>query len=504
MRFLRPVFWTLLLGAAFFSFGEKVCAASPPSELATDSFPRPITSYGDDNVGNLWQKLGQRIVTEPFNIVATVIFLLAIIHTFLASRFLRIAHRYQHRFEALEKEDADPLIARQRDRMRFRATVFHFLGEVEAVFGIWAIPLAVAIVAFHGWGTMVHYFNGVNYVEPIFVFVVMAIASSRPILRFAEGCLSLFAGLGGKTPAAWWVSILTVGPLLGSFITEPAAMTICALLLLERFYKLEPSMKLRYATLGLLFVNISVGGTLSHFAAPPVVMVAGKWGWGFGYMFLHFGWKAVFGIVAANILFFAAFRKELLALKSREDDARAGHESIPLFITAVHILAIAWTVLNSHYPALIISGLLFFLAFVTATGRHQSTVGLRSPMLVGFFLAALVIHGGCQQWWIAPVLGDLTKWPLMIGATLLTAVNDNAAITYLATLVPGFTDELKYAVVVGAVTGGGLTVIANAPNPAGQSILQRAFGDGGVNPLGLFLAALIPTLIMGAAFMLLP
>ena len=74
-----------------------------------------------------------------------------------------------------------------------------------------------------------------------------------------------------------------------------------------------------------------------------------------------------------------------------------------------------------------------------------------------------------------------------------------AAITYLSTLVPGFTDSLKYAVVAGAVTGGGLTVIANAPNPAGQSILKIFFKNG-VSPLGLLLGALIPTFIMFAVF----
>jgi hypothetical protein len=476
-------------------------AASAPDAVV--DFPPPISSYADDNEPGLFKKLAGRVAEQPFNLVATIIFFLAICHTFLASKFLSISHHFEHQFEALEKQGNDPAVLRRKDQMRFRATLFHFFGEVEAVFGIWLIPLGIAIVAFKGWSTMITYFNRVNYVEPIFVFVVMAIASSKPILRFAEGCLSLFASLGGKTPAAWWLSILTVGPLLGSFITEPAAMTICAMLLLERFYKLEPSMKLRYATLGLLFVNISVGGTLSHFAAPPVVMVAGKWGWGFSHMLMNFGWKAVVGIVVANLIFFAAFYKELVGLKLRKGGAEEDREAIPPFVTIVHLLAIAWTVLNSHYPALVLIGLLFFLAFVVATERHQNSINLRSPMLVGFFLAALVVHGGCQQWWIAPVLSGLGEWPLMIGATLLTAVNDNAAITYLATLVPGFTEELKYAVVAGAVTGGGLTVIANAPNPAGQSILQSAFGENGIKPLGLLLAALIPTLIMGLALMLL-
>jgi hypothetical protein len=506
MKICRKSLFCLILLGAFVACSGNATAAAPPADLPP--FPRPTDSYNDEATPDLWQRLAGRVAAEPFNLVATAIFFLAICHTFLASKFLAIAHDYEHRYDALEKAEARAGelsgVARQRDRLRFQATLFHFLGEVEAVFGIWAIPLGIAIVSFHGWKTMVHYFDGVEYTEAIFVFVVMAIASSKPVLRFAESCLSLFAAIGGKTPAAWWLSILTVGPLLGSFITEPAAMTICALLLVERFYTLQPSMRLRYATLGLLFVNISVGGTLSHFAAPPVVMVAGKWDWGFGYMFMKFGWKAIVGITVANTLFFATFRKELLSMKSRHHATEGGGQPIPPFITIVHLLAIVWTVLNAHYPALVIFGLLFFLAFVVATERHQIAINLRSPMLVGFFLAALVIHGGCQRWWIAPVLGDLGKWPLMIGSVLLTAFNDNAAITYLATLVPGFTEELKFAVVAGAIAGGGLTVIANAPNPAGQSILQSQFGDGGISPLGLLLAALIPTIIMGAAFMLLP
>jgi hypothetical protein len=496
-----PQLRSIVLFALFLALPGIASAAAPAL-----AFPPAISSYGDDGISGLWAKLTGRIAAEPFNIVATVIFFFAICHTFLASRFLALSHHYEREFHALEKEeiDADPRVARRRDQLRFRGMLCHFLGEVEAIFGIWVIPLAIAIVAFHGWGTMVHYIDGVNYTEPIFVFVVMAIASTKPVLRFAEHCLSLVAGFGGGTPAAWWLSILTVGPLLGSFITEPAAMTICALLLLERFYKLKPSMKLRYATLGLLFVNISVGGTLTHFAAPPVVMVAAKWDWGFLHMLTDFGWKAAVGIVVANALFFVAYRKELLALKPTTESSHARERPIPAAITIVHIAAIGWTVLNAHHVALVLLGLLFFLAFTVATDRHQAAVQLRTPLLVGFFLAALVIHGGCQQWWIAPVLGSLTRWPLMIGSTLLTAVNDNAAITYLATLVPGFTEELKHAVVAGAVAGGGLTVIANAPNPAGQSILQSQFGKDGIHPLGLFLAALIPTVIMGMALMLLP
>ena len=56
---------------------------------------------------------------------------------------------------------------------------------------------------------------------------------------------------------------------------------------------------------------------------------------------------------------------------------------------------------------------------------------------------------------------------LFFGAAALTAITDNAALTYLGSLVEDISDQSKYSLVAGAVAGGGLTVIANAPNPAG-------------------------------------
>ena len=147
-----------------------------------------------------------------------------------------------------------------------------------------------------------------------------------------------------------------------------------------------------------------------------------------------------------------------------------------------------------------VAGMLFFLGFAIVTESYQNRVNLKPALLVGFFLGGLVFHGGVQAWWIAPILGNLAEIPLMLGATVLTAFNDNAAITFLATLVPGFTDSLKHAVVAGAVTGGGLTIIANAPNPAGVSILKKYFTNG-VSAGGLLRAALAPTAIMLVIFL---
>jgi hypothetical protein len=349
----------------------------------------------------------------------------------------------------------------------------------------------------------------VNFTEAMFVVVIMAIASTRPVLRIAEQGLRAVAALGRESTAAWWLAILIIAPVLGSFITEPAAMTIAALLLARQFYTLKPSPRFCYATLGLLFVNISVGGTFTHFAAPPVLMVATPWQWDMAYMFTHFGWRALAGIVIATLLYYWIFRKEFAALDQtraaaigRGKKGMAEGSPVPTWITAVQLLFMAFTVFVAHYPALFIGGFLCFLAFSQATAHHQGKLDLRPPLLVGFFLAGLVVHGGLQGWWIEPVLQRLAATPLFLAATVLTAFNDNAAITYLATLVPGFSDALKYAVVAGAVTGGGLTVIANAPNPAGQNILQRFF-PGGVSPLGLLLAALAPTVVLAGCFLLL-
>ena len=574
-------------------------AADPP---AADPFPRPLDTYED--TGGIWETLKYRASEVPFNLVATIIFFLAIIHTFLTSRFLSIAHRFEHEHEEkIERGEAD------RNSVCPRSRLFHFLGEVEAVFGIWAIALVVAILVFYDWKTVIHYVGyKVNFTEPAFVVVIMTLAATRPILRLAEGIIRRIAGIFGGSLTANWLVTLTIGPKLGSFITEPAAMTICALVLARTFYELEPSSRFKYATLGLLFVNISIGGTSSHFAAPPVLMVAGPWDWGMTHMMAHFGWKATVGMLISNALYFLAFRGELAKLEEKfqvvrlkdeiqrlylqrskvdaefdravrdfdgrdelrgevdgaiqriadsvrekleksyipgllekgidEDvvreafsrrfeeiklreirrlypgilpDERRGpfidpdwdnrDDPVPAWVTLVHVLFMAWTIVCAHYPPLFMLGMLFFLGFAEISQSYQNRVDLRPAMLVGFFLAGLVIHGGVQGWWIAPILGSLSEVPLMVAATVLTAFNDNAAITYLATLVPDFSDALKHAVVAGAVVGGGLTIIANAPNPAGVALLKKYF-DNGVSPAGLLAGSLVPTIIAFCVFLL--
>ena len=483
----------------------------------TQYAPFPIPpEHAKEVDGGILEILQVRIEEDPFNLAATIIFFLAILHTFMASKFLKISHKLEHEHEEKLKKHGvkDDLHPDGVPEVSFKATLFHFLGEIEAVFGLWVIALAGAATYFHGWEDFKYYIaKDRNFTEPLFVVIIMAVASSRPVLRFAEKMMSVAASLGKGSPTAWWLSVLIVAPILGSFITEPAAMTIAALLLAKKFYRYNPPAKLAYGTLGLLFVNISVGGTLTHFAAPPVLMVAGTWDWNTPFMILHFGWKAVIGIFIATGAYYLFFRKELFKLSDGADGREDGSISsnswlerehpVPFWVTIVHLFFLAWTVYNAHYPAMFIGGFLFFLAFSTATQHHQNPLSLRTPILVGFFLAGLIIHGGCQAWWISPIITSLDAKLLMFGSTVLTAFNDNAAITYLAAQVPDISEAAKHAVVAGAVVGGGLTVIANAPNPAGQSILSKFFKDG-ISPLGLLLGALVPTAILYACFTFLP
>ena len=505
----------LLVVAILFIFAPTGSAAG--AHAAEPVFVTEMAKFPEmekaQNVEGIGATLAFRAKQQPFLLVASIIFVLAILHTFFALPITKLSHKVQHDHDAeirrLRAAQGETVNA--ENMVSFKATLLHFFGEVEAIFGIWVVVLLAAMLSFYDLTTVKTYMMEVNFTEPLFVVIIMALASTRPVLNFAESSLSFFARIGKETPAAWWLVILTVAPLLGSLITEPGAMTIAAMLLSKKFYHLKPSPRFAYATLGLLFVNISIGGVLTNFAAPPVLMVAQKWGLTTGEMLLHFGDKAAISILASTLVYYFFFRKELtaMALRAGDHDGDGQGDVIqkktqtPLFITLTHLGFMVWTVAFAHYPPMFIGGFLFFLAFSQATAHHQSDVNLRGPILVGFFLAGLVIHGGLQGWWLAPIISGLTEVPLFIGATILTSFNDNAAITFLASQVQGLSPELKYAVLAGAVTGGGLTVIANAPNPAGQAILSKFFGEG-VSPIKLALAALLPTLIVALCMLFFP
>lgn len=411
-------------------------------------------------------------------VIGSVLFAVAVAHTFLTKYFEHLAH-------------LQPA----------HAGIWHLLGEVEAVFGFWAFVLLAFMAVSGGAASAATYLESLNYTEPAFVFVIMVVAASRPVLELCKtGARMLARYIPAADSLAFYFVCLSVLPLLGSFVTEPAAMTLAALMLRDNFYSKNISHRLKYVTIGALFVNVSIGGTLTHFAAPPVLMVAGKWNWDMWYMLGHFGWKSAIAVFLNAGLATLLFARELKALQV---DTRSSDRTVPGALILLHVLFLAGIVYFAHHPVVFVGLFLLFLGVAEAYSRHHDRLMLREGLMVGFFLAGLVTLGALQQWWLQAVLSGMDNTALYFGATALTAITDNAALTYLGSLVEGTDEAFKYSLVAGAVTGGGLTVIANAPNPAGYSILSRYFDDEAINPLGLFVTAVPPTLVAILAFQLL-
>lgn len=406
--------------------------------------------------------------------IAATLFAAAVVHTFSTRLFERLAHRRPA-----------------------HAGIWHLMGEVEVAFGLWAMVLVLFMMLLVGRVEATSYLDSRKFTEPMFVFAIMVVAGSRPILLLASRLTSLVAAaLPLPRALAFFFAALAFVPLLGSLITEPAAMTLAALILRERYYERGISKRLAYATLGVLFVNVSIGGALTPYAAPPVLMVAAKWGWDLPFMLSTFGWKVGFAVCVNALAATLLFRRELRRLGAPPARAK---ETVPNAIVAVHLAFLVGIVAFSHHPEVFLGLLLFFLGFATAYERYQGRLMVREGLMVAFFLAGLVVLGGQQQWWLEPLLRGMSADSVFYGATFLTAITDNAALTYLGSLVEGVGPEFQYALVAGAVTGGGLTVIANAPNPAGFAILRGHFEDEAINPLGLLAAALPPTLVAMAA-----
>ena len=413
-------------------------------------------------------------------VTAAIIFAVALVHTFAAKQFERLAQRYPK-----------------------HAGLFHLAGEVEVVFGFWAIVLVLAMALTSGGASALAYAESRNYTEPLFVFVVMVIAASRPVLMTVIWWVRMTArAMPLPTPLATaWLGLAAV-PLLGSLVTEPAAMTIAALMLAPQIFRPDVPERVKYLSIGVLFVNVSIGGTLSAYAAPPVLMVASTWHWDSAFMFATFGWKAALAVLVNATACAFVLRRHVIPAVSNAADS--GPEvAVPKTVVAVHLALLAGVVLLAHHPVAFLGLFLMFLGFTQAYQRYQSPLIIKEALLVAFFLAGLVVLGGMQSWWLQPIVSALNPLALFFGSLVLTAITDNAALTYLGSQIVGISNESKYFLVAGAVAGGGLTVIANAPNPAGVALLRRGFADESIGAGGLLLGAIGPTLVAAAAFIFL-
>ena len=412
---------------------------------------------------------------ETISVIAAIIFALALIHTFAAKSFEVLAHKHPK-----------------------HAGLFHLLGEIEVVFGFWAFILIALMALVTSGSHALAYVESRQYTEPLFVFVIMVVAASNPVLQIVKTLVQKFARAlpVNAVLGQVWLSLALV-PLIGSLITEPAAMTLAALMLAPLVFRAGIPEWLKYAALGVLFVNVSIGGTLTSYAAPPVLMVANTWGWDSMHMLQHFGYKAAIAVMLNATVLTFLLRKHFMTPEKIQMEAI----KIPVAISLIHLAFLAGVVVFAHHMVVFIGLFMLFLGFTQAYERYQTPLILKQALLVGFFLAGLVVLGGLQQWWLQPIVSALQPIQLFFGATALTAITDNAALTYLGSLISGMSDQAKYMLMAGAVTGGGLTVIANAPNPAGISLLKHGFTGESISAVGLLLGALPPTVVAAFFFL---
>ena len=435
------------------------------------------------------------------NLFASVCFALALLHTLCAPLLAR--------WLATRGLPPSPSQSPSHPPSR-HAGLWHLLCEVEAVFMLWALVFMLGLWASIGQDATLAQLRQRSFTEPLFVLVTMIVSASRPVLHTVTlGVEALVKVLpGDRRMALLWV-VLTVVPLLGSVITEPAAMTLAALLLGQQALAERVSARFLYATLAVLFVNVSIGGTLTPYAAPPVLMVAQSWQWDLGFMLQEFGWRSALAVVInASVLTWLhrhEFHPHALHLHEWPPGApppapepERDRPPLPLWSALIHVGLLAVVIAHSHEGLVFVGVFMVFLGLVKAYPEHHDRLIAPEAMMVAGFLAGLVVLGGSQAWWLQPLVAQLSDTTVFWGALVLTAGVDNAALTYLGSTLTGLSESFKLALVSGAVAGGGLTVIANAPNPTGFALLKSRFPDQSLNPLRLFMAACWPTAVAAA------
>lgn len=416
--------------------------------------------------------------------IGTFFFACALLHTFLVSYFARLSRRFP-KGSAVE-------------------ALLHLLSEVEVVFGFWAFIFLTTWAMFEGFAPVIRYQQSLQMTEPLFIFCIMIIASTRPVVTLARKAILTVSHLLARIFRFDYIllqlfTLMTLGPLLGSLITEPAAITITALLLHRMIDGAKIESSLLYGLLALLFVNISVGGALTHFAAPPILIVARTWNWSLIDVFSKLGEAAILTVFLNTLVFILMFRKKI---KNTMQVIEPDHYLMPKWVSISHLVFLAAIVATAHYSQVFFGLFLIFAGLVTVTKTYQDELKFRESLMVAFFLSGLIVFGSFQRWWIEPLILQMNDVALFFGAATLTAVTDNAALTYLGSQVENLSEMSKWALVAGALSGGGLTILANAPNPAGYTVLSSKFPDSSLDALALLKAAVVPTVIALVCFYL--
>lgn len=426
------------------------------------------SDYNDSHIVSIFDELKYRVEVQPLNLLFLFLFICAILHTLFAHCFFN------------NTKEKTP-----------------FFAELEIIFGLWCIPLILAICYTYGTAAAMRYLHDQNYNEALLMVVAMSVASTYPIIHLAERILKTSAKFTYESPITWWWLIMSLGPLIGSLIKETVAMTISALLLNKYFFTANPSKKLSYGTFALLMLNVSIGGSLTNFGTSAITIAAKPWGWSTPFMFKTFGIRALIAILICNTLYFLFFRKEFFNLK--KIPPTGPEKEVPFYITLLHVLMLVWITLNKDNIVVVLGSFVLFLGFYQSTSKYQSVMDLKEPLLVGFFIASVIVLGGTQIWWVEPLLSRFNEIASMKLTIFLSAFTHNTTVSYMLTKIPNLTDHLKYALFSGMMIGGGLTLIGNGANLVAYALFKKHFKYN-VNLGTLFLYGLVPAIITTLIF----
>ncbi|MBQ8498549.1 putative Na+/H+ antiporter [Chlamydia sp.] len=422
---------------------------------------------------------------------SAILFFSAVIHTFLTPWLTRLYEEYQHK----------KMLFPERWRQYLWLSEFlRIVSRVELVFVLWAVPLFFLFLYTEGYRVTMAYFDSRNYVFSLFIIVMLILLESRPIEYFSQKIFATIAKIGNQSPICWWWTIMIAAPLSAFFLKESGAMIIAATLLSKHFYKFSPSPKLCYATMGLLFSNISISGLTSSFSSRALLTILPEIKWTNSFIISHFSWKVVLAILVSTTIFFCIFRKEFKKFPKTIPSSTMMSDRVPLWIIFIHVLLVGCVILSRAIPLFLGFLLVFYLGFQRFTIFYQNPIKTAKVCFVGLFYIGIVIFGELQEWWVLDLMHGMPDFGYMMTSYLFSIFLDNALVNHIVHNLPMANDCYLYLVLVGSMSAGGLTLVSNMPNIVGYLILRPTFPHSDISLIRLFLSAVVPSIVSLSVF----
>ncbi|WP_348663117.1 putative Na+/H+ antiporter [Chlamydia vaughanii] len=425
---------------------------------------------------------------------AAILFFCSILHTFLTPWLYSQCQLCQHK---------KMIFPERWKKYLWLSEFYRLVSRVELVFVLWAAPLFLWFLYSEGYKVTMGYFNSRNYVFSLFIVIMLILLESRPIVYFSERIFSNIAKIGRQSPRCWWWTLMIACPLSSIFLKETGAMIIAATLLARNFYKFSPSPRFAYATMGLLFSNISIGGLTSGLSSRALFIILPSVRWGNSFILKYFCWKSIIAMLISTTIYYLIFRKEFDNFPKVVTNPSMMNERVPKWIICVHIILVGSVIFARSIPLLMAAILIFYLGFQKFTIFYQHSIRTAKVCFVGLFYAGLVIFGELQEWWVLEIMHRMSDFGYLITSYTLSIFLDNALVNYLVHNLPVATDCFLYLVIAGCMSAGGLTIISNMPNIVGYLIIRPTFPSSSVSLGWLFLSALGPSIISLMTFWIL-